>query len=418
MSHEASTPHRPADAWRADEVRRLLAFGAPSVDGSDGAVWLDDDGRPDPDQPVHTWITSRMAHTYSLGELLGVPGSAARADRALAGLTGTLRDGEHGGWFAARGPGGAVDGTKAAYAHAFVVLAAASASQAGRPGAGALLDEALSVLDERFWEDEAGLLADEWDRAWTTLAPYRGINANMHGVEALLAASDATGDARWRDRAARIVDRTTAWAADNDWRIPEHFTAGWAPDLAFNADRPHDQFKPYGSTPGHGFEWARLMLQLDVAAEQVGRRTDAAARLFDRALADGFDGTGFVYTVDWSGDPVERRRFHWVAAEAVAAAEVLAVVTGASRYAEQAGAWWELVRERFVDHEHGSWHHELDTANRPSGDVWAGKPDIYHAVQALLVPDLPLTGSLAESARRARDAAAAPAQPPASPASR
>jgi sulfoquinovose isomerase len=402
MSHEASSPPRDASAWRADEVRRLLTFGAPSVDGRDGAAWLDDDGRPDAGQPVHTWITSRMAHTYALGDLLGVPGCDERADRALAGLTGTLHDAEHGGWFASVGPGDAVDGTKAAYAHAFVVLAAASATQAGRPGADELLDEALGVLDERFWEAEAHLLADEWDRAWLELSTYRGINANMHGVEALLAASDATGDARWRDRAGRVVERTVAWAADNDWRIPEHFSAEWAPDLEFNADRPHDQFKPYGSTPGHGFEWARLMLQLDVAAEQVGRHTDAAVQLFERASADGFDGTGFVYTVDWTGRPVERRRFHWVVAEAVAAAEVLTVVTGSSRYAEQAADWWDLVRQRFVDDERGSWHHELDTSNEPSGEVWAGKPDIYHAVQALLIPDLPLTGSLAESARRAR----------------
>ncbi|MCK0117166.1 AGE family epimerase/isomerase [Isoptericola sp. S6320L] len=403
MAHdEARTTSAPETArWRAEEVRRLLAFGAPSVDGSDGAAWLDDDGRPDRGQPVHTWITSRMAHTFALGDLLGVPGCGERADRALAGLTGALHDDEHGGWFAARGPGDAVDGTKAAYAHAFVVLAAASASQAGRAGAGTLLDEALGVLDERFWEPGAGLLADEWDRAWTTLSPYRGINANMHGVEALLAAADATGEARWRDRAAQVVDRTASWAASNGWRIPEHFSVDWTPDLEFNADRPHDQFKPYGSTPGHGFEWARLMLQLDVAAEQVGRHTDTAVQLFDRALADGFDGTGFVYTVDWTGSPVERRRFHWVAAEAVAVAEVLAVVTGASRYAEQAAAWWALIRERFVDPERGSWHHELDTSDEPAGEVWAGKPDIYHAVQALLIPDLPLTGSLAESARRA-----------------
>ncbi|WP_277208050.1 AGE family epimerase/isomerase [Isoptericola croceus] len=417
MPHDeaGSTSSPAAVTWRADEVRRLLEFGTPSVRTDAGAAWLDGSGRPDGTRPVHTWITARMAHTYALGDLLGVPRCAERADRALAGLTGALRDTQHGGWFASYGPGDAVDGTKAAYAHAFVVLAAASATQAGRPGAENLLAEALEVLDRRFWEAGPGMLADEWDRTWSAMAPYRGINANMHGVEALLAASDATGDPRWRERAAAVVDRTSAWAAANDWRIPEHFTVGWSPDLEFNADRPRDPFKPYGSTPGHGFEWARLMLQLDVASGEVGRRTDAAQQLFERALADGFDGTGFVYTVDWAGDPVERRRFHWVAAEAVATAEVLATVTGSAEYADHAAQWWELVRDRFVDAERGSWHHELDAEDRPAGEVWDGKPDIYHAVQALLVPDLPLTGSFAESARRAGSLGA---QPPASPVSR
>ncbi|WP_278236393.1 AGE family epimerase/isomerase [Isoptericola sp. AK164] len=401
------TDHGPTDTdavdarrWRAAEVRRLLDFGAAALGGPDGAAWLDADGAADRTRPTQTWITCRMAHSYALGHLLGVAGCDALADRALAGLTGPLHDAEHGGWFAAVGPDDAVDGTKAAYTHAFVVLAASSAVQAGRPGAEALLDEALDVLDGRFWDDGPGMLVDEWDRSWTVLSTYRGINANMHGVEALLAAADATGDPRWHDRAVRICDRVEQWAGATRWRVPEHFTTDWTPDLELNADRPRDPFKPYGSTPGHGFEWARLLLQVDVAGGTPGRRTETARRLFDRALADGFDGTGFVYTVDWSGEPVERRRFHWVAAEAVAAAEVLAAVTDEPRYRELATSWWDLLRDRFVDTDGGSWHHELDPDDRPAATVWDGKPDIYHAVQALLVPDLPLSGSFAESARR------------------
>ncbi|MCB7534982.1 AGE family epimerase/isomerase, partial [Escherichia coli] len=47
----------------------------------------------------------------------------------------------------------------------------------------------------------------------------------------------------------------------NNWRIPEHFNSDWEPELEFNADKPDDQFKPYGATPGHGIEWARLITQ-------------------------------------------------------------------------------------------------------------------------------------------------------------
>ena len=48
----------------------------------------------------------------------------------------------------ARVDGRPVDDSKQAYAHAFVVLAASSATAAGRPGAKQLLDEALASLDE------------------------------------------------------------------------------------------------------------------------------------------------------------------------------------------------------------------------------------------------------------------------------
>lgn len=78
--------------------------------------------------------------------------------------------------------------TKQAYGHAFVVLAASSAAAAGAPGAAELLDEALGVSEARFWDEASGLSVEEWDRTWTTLGTYRGVNANMHTVEAYLAA--------------------------------------------------------------------------------------------------------------------------------------------------------------------------------------------------------------------------------------
>src|SRR3712207_2885650 len=135
--------------------------------------------------------------------------------------------------------------------------------------------------------------ADEADGAWTRTDPYRGVNANMHSVEALLAATDATGDLRWAERARRIAERVVGWARENEWRIPEHFDADWSPQPELNRDRPDDQFKPYGATPGHGLEWSRLLLQLDAtltgtpeAPARVDRGVDlagAAAALYDRS---------------------------------------------------------------------------------------------------------------------------------------
>jgi len=391
-------------AWRRQEFLSLLSFGRASLRPDGAAAWLGDDGALDVSRPVHTWITARMAHVFALGALLGVPGAADDADTALRGLRTTLFDAEHEGWLAARGPGPeAVDGTKQAYAHAFVVLAASTGVVAGCPGADALLKDALDTLDRRFWEPEHQLHLDERSRDWSVVDPYRGVNANMHAVEALLAAADATGEDEWLDRASAISDRVAGWAEANGWRVPEHFDAAWQAQLEYNADRPRDPFKPYGATPGHGFEWARLLLQVDAAAQTPGARTPAAVALFERAAADGWDPElgGFVYTTDWSGTPVEARRFHWVAAEAVATAGMLHRQTGQSRYADLEQSWWEWIRTYLVDEELGSWHHELDTENRPSGITWVGKPDIYHAAQAVILPELPVAGSFAGAARAA-----------------
>ena len=48
------------------------------------------------------------------------------------------------------------------------------------------------------------------------------------------------------------------------------------------------------------------------------------------------------------------------------------------------------VHGRLVDRDLGSWHHELDEHNRPAATTWQGKPDVYHAYQALLLASRPL----------------------------
>jgi mannose/cellobiose epimerase-like protein (N-acyl-D-glucosamine 2-epimerase family) len=390
--------------WLFTETLRLLDFGRGAVPSDRGAAWLDDGGAVDAARPVFTWITARTAHVYALGDLLGVPGTRPVASRALAALGTSLRDEEYGGWYASLAPDGSADTTKSAYAHAFVVLAASTGVVAGFYGARDLLDEALEVLDTRFWEPAAGLNADEWDRSWSTLDPYRGVNANMHTVEALLAAGDATGQVRWHERAATIADRVVAWAQDNDWRIPEHFDADWAPQLELNSDRPDDPFKPYGATVGHGLEWSRLLLQVDAAlpGRAPGTLVPAAMALYERAVRDGWsvDGQpGFVYTTDWAGAPVVHTRMHWVVAEAIGAAAALHQVSGEARYAQDYARWWDFAAGFLIDRERGSWHHELDRSNVPSSKVWPGKPDLYHAFQATLLPLLPLAPGLAVAVR-------------------
>jgi mannose/cellobiose epimerase-like protein (N-acyl-D-glucosamine 2-epimerase family) len=392
--------------WLRSQAVDLLHFAHGCIVPGRGAGWVTNDGGLDLSRGVHTWITCRMAHSYSIGTLLGVPGAREIATDAIAALLGPLHDDAHGGWYASipavpDSPEG-FDNTKAAYAHAFVVLAGTSGVRAGIEGADRLLELALEVVETRFFDAESGLHVDEWNADWTDLSEYRGVNANMHAVEALLAAGDVTGDAKYHERAlgiARIV--ALEWAAQHSWRIPEHFDSDWTPLLEFNADRKDDQFKPYGATVGHGIEWARLLLHLD-ATFGTGTHpwlVDSARELYARAVTDGWrlsshGVSGFVYTTDWSGEPVVETRMHWVAAEALASAAALFTATGDTIYAEDYERWLEHVQQYFMDSELGSWHHELDSANQPAAEVWPGKPDIYHALGALLVPLVPLSPSL------------------------
>ncbi len=401
----------------------LLRFGHrfPSPEG--GAYYLGDDGTPWKDRPRETWITSRMVHVYCLGSLLGHPGSEELADEALQGLTGELRDIEHGGWYAGRRADGSILPDKQCYAHAFVILAASSALLCGRPGASELLDEALDIYDRYFWNEEEGMSCDTWNTEFTVLDSYRGINANMHTVEAFLAAADVLEEEKYRVRAGRIIDRVIGWARENKWRIPEHFTDQWEPDLECSKDRPDDPFKPYGATPGHGIEWARLIVQwavstfgtgavgsqdfseapgqaapvqtspgqapVQTSSGQAAPYIEAACCLYDRAVTDGWnaDGApGLCYTTDWRGIPVVHDRMHWTLAEAINSSAVLYRTTKDPRYEEDYAMFMQYLDTCVLDHVNGSWFHQLDRNNRPIGTVWPGKSDLYHALQAMLIP--------------------------------
>lgn len=389
--------------WLDDEVSRLLAFGRSVVNEGGGAVSLDELGAPRLDQPIETWITSRMVHVYGLGVLLGMPDAAPLATGSMKGLMGLLADDEYGGWYSrVEADGTPLVTDKSCYDHAFVLLASSTAVVVGLPRAEELFEQAQQVMLEHFFDDDAGMSVDSWDRTWSELAGYRGINANMHSVEAMLATADVTGDLAWAERAARIAGRTVQLAQDRDWRIPEHFDADWRPDLGYNRDRPADPFKPFGATVGHGLEWSRLLLQLDatLGGAAPADLTDAAVALFDRAVRDGWDvdgRPGFVYTTDWDGHPVVRTRMHWVLAEGIAAAAALSRQTGDPVYATWYAMWWDYAERFLIDRDGGSWWHELDAQNNPSAETWQGKPDLYHIVQTALLPRLPVAPSIASA---------------------
>src|SRR5690606_39080210 len=132
MNWLTSAPHH---RWLDTEADRLLDFGRASRVPAGGFGWLDEQGALDPAKDVELWITCRMTHSYAIAALTGRPGAASLVDHGIDALTGRLHDDEHGGWFAAVGPKGPTNTAKEAYGHAFVILAAASATAAGRPGA-------------------------------------------------------------------------------------------------------------------------------------------------------------------------------------------------------------------------------------------------------------------------------------------
>lgn len=399
-----STPWltRPAHRqWLRDRAEELFSWFEPrAINPKGGFFEFDRAGRPlggdNPVRGIHS--TARMVHCFAIASLFGRPGAAAIVDHGMNYLWNTHRDAERGGYFWAVDNTGAADkGRKQGYGHAFVLLAAASAKLVGHPLADQMIDDVTEVIETRFWNATHGAIDEEFNADWSPISDYHGQNSNMHLTEALMAAFEATGNRDYLAKAERIADliiRRSAGA--NGFRVAEHFDAGWNVDHGYNGD---PMFRPAGTTPGHALEWARLTLQLwALGGKRHDWMPDAAEALFREAVTLGWDPAhgGLFYTLDWNNQPDQRHKLWWPMAEGVGAAAFLI----AHRPSDFHEAWyrrlWDAIAAHHLDRVHGGWHEQLTEDMQPAHTLFAGKGDIYHALQACLIPLYPAEGSLTQ----------------------
>ncbi|MGA9343369.1 MAG: AGE family epimerase/isomerase, partial [Rhodanobacteraceae bacterium] len=333
----------------------------------------------------HLVSSTRFVFNYAMAAReFGDPAYLDAARHGLAYVREAHRDPKSGGYAWTLVDGKHDDRTNHAYGVAFVLLAYAVARKAGILEAASWMDETWDLLEQRFWDAEAGLYRDEADADWR-FSNYRGQNANMHMCEAMLAAFDASADTRYLDRALLLADHMTRReAAKADGLVWEHYDAHWNVDWDYNRDNPKHLFRPWGFQPGHQTEWAKLLLILD-------RHVDAdwlvptARRLFDTAVARAWDLEygGLCYGFAPDGAVCDDDKYFWVQAESLAAAALLAHRTGEGLYWEWYERLWQYAWPHFVDHEYGAWYRILNRANQKYDDEKspAGKTD-YHTMGA------------------------------------
>ena len=346
-------------------------------------------------RPIH--IAGRMVHCFSIASLLGRPGADDIVDHGMTWLWNHHRDTKNGGYFWSLNDSGPVDSSKQGYGHAFVLLAASSAKLAGHPLADRMLADVTEILNEKFWEEKHGAIAEEFNADWSDIdgGAYRGQNSNMHLTEALMAAYEATGERAYLEKAERIADLVIRRCAGSvGWRVAEHFTRDWEIDKNY---RGNEMFRPSGTTPGHWLEWARLVLQLwSLGGKRHDWMPEAAKGLFSQSMVLGWDKEkgGFFYTLDWDDAPAKRLKLWWPASEGAGAAHFLNQHCPDAFHEQSYRQIWGIIANAFLDHDHGGWHEELTEDLRPASTIFPGKGDIYHALQACLIPLYPADGSL------------------------
>ena len=388
--------------WLLSQARALFDFFQYGiVNPRGGFSMLDDQGKPNAPETGNAGVvrqlhdTTRMIHCYSAAHLLGLPGADRIVDHGMDFLWNRHRDTGNGGYFWGVDDERPTNANKLAYGHAFVILAASSAKTVGHPDADRLMTDILEVLDKRFWDRKAGATTEEYKADWSEISSYRGQNSNMHLTEALMAAFEATGEkqllAMAQSIAALIINRH---AREQGWRVAEHFNSDWEVDLAYEGD---PMFRPRGTTPGHALEWSRLLVQLwELGGREHSWMIEAAKGLFFNTVKSGWNNVtgGFYYTLTWDDKPDRDDLYWWPCAEGIGAAAALGAVDADPRFEEWYRRIWGFAGNHLVDRQAGGWIPELDANLKPVNRVFTGRPDLYHAVQACLIPLLPSSGSL------------------------
>lgn len=328
--------------------------------GEDGAVH---DGRSQ-----HLIGTTRAIVNYACCALeFGHAEYLAAIRHGIAFLRGVHRQPRSGGYAWIVRDKTIADATNHGYGLAFVLLAYARALQAGVSEAREHLDETWALLEQHLWEPQHGLYADEASADWI-VSDYRGQNTNMHLCEALIAAFEASGDARFLHRAGLLADNmVNRQAAQCGGQIWEHYHRDWRIDRDYNRNDRSNIFRPWGLQPGHQVEWAKLLIQLDRHAPEPWR-LQRACELFSAAIESGWDAQhgGMIYGYEPGGAPYDCDKYGWVQIETMAAAALLHERTGDERYAAWQARLADYCERVFVDARTQCWYR----IRRPDNSVW------------------------------------------------
>ena len=278
-----------------------------------------------------------------------------------------------------------VDGRAMAYGYAFVILAGSFAFKIGIKEGKELAEEAWNFMNKYFWEEKYSAYADELSPDLKILNPYRGQNANMHTVEALIAAYEIFKEKNYLDRANLIAQQFAVnLASQSQNQIWEHYDSSWKIDWEYNKDKPDDAYRPWGFQPGHQVEWSKLLLQLNVHSPEDWK-IERSIYLFEKGTTMSIDKEygGLVYGYSPDGNFTNDNKYFWVQAEALAASWRLYKITNKKDYYNFYISLWEYCWKNFVDHKYGAWFNILTRKGKQIDKIKSplGKTD-YHTMGA------------------------------------
>ena len=174
--------------WLSAQLQALIAEAKVSTTPSGFSEGPEGE---EPSPRAQFTLSARMLHAFSLGTLLGLPGSRRYADHAIKALSTYFVDPVNGGMWVSIKPEPGEDGhgvpwdeagrVKSQYNTVYALLGAAAAAVANRPGAHELL-EAMLAEQKEYWADDYGLVWDQYDEAFTEPVPVHTLGTLIHTI--------------------------------------------------------------------------------------------------------------------------------------------------------------------------------------------------------------------------------------------
>ena len=364
------------ETWLRDV---LLPFWATEgFDAANGAFVekFEPSGLPSGEDYTRVRVQARQIYVFSHAAAAGTGDvGLAPARRAFAFLETHAWDREEGGWFhRLRRSGPALDRTKDSYDHAFLLLAMAWLYRA--TGEAAVLRRAEQTgdfLDAALGQVRGGAFDGYAERriaAGQALPLPRRQNPHMHLLEAFLALYEASGEARWLDRARQIFDLFQRHFFDAaTGQLVEFFGRDWR-ELPQNGRRLRE--------PGHFFEWTWLLHRYALASGD-GSAPDAMRPLYGWAWENGVDADDVVFEeLDSDGGMLNggSKRL-WPQTEAVKASLAVYERFGDTEALARAQRLLAALFTTFADLERADWREQVD---RDGKLIRAGMPSssLYH----------------------------------------
>lgn len=371
-------------------------------------TYFDRNGNPTGETVKTLICQTRMIYSLSAAHRANL-GEGKFADFARQGVDFLFRhfwDDEHTGWFWTTAQDGRpINRSKLTYGHSFAIYALSEYSMAtGDPRGLEMAVETHRCLTALAADPKHGGFLEFMEEDWKPKRPgvYGGdrksFDVHMHLMEAFTNLYEASGEARYKEDAAYVIDLLFRHVIHPEFGTGvAQFALDWTPLRAIlfkdvwgsDRDVEESEGRPMNNTSfGHNVEFGWLLKEaIDLLDLDLASFKPRLKKLYDHCVRYGIDWErGGVYCEGPHDGPArERNKEFWQQAEVLVGMLDAFEVFGDTRYLDAYENVHRFVMDHMINHQVGEWFPLFDENNNLLWDYMGHAWKInYHTMRATM----------------------------------